>query len=156
MAHPKTPDEFAARLRKHADGSRFAKSLKMLKKDGFQLFSKVDEEQVVGVVRSQTDHTLIYGCRLGSDGSFACCTQNLNHCGGLRGQPCKHILLLLMGLAHAEVLNPEVVWPWVLKSKKKSPELDKESMADVFLMHAQPEAVDWRPTETLPEDFLAY
>ena len=44
-AHPKTPDEFAARLRKHADGSRFAKSLKMLKKDGFQLFSKVDEEQ---------------------------------------------------------------------------------------------------------------
>ena len=153
---PATVDEFVAGLSGAVDASRFAKALKMLRAERFQLFSKVDDGQVVGVVRSQTDSSLFYACRLGSDGTFACCTQNLNHCGGLRGKPCKHLLLLLIGLARGGAFAPAAVWPWVEASKARRPVLDKDAMADVFLQHAQPEAVDWRPLETVPEDFLAY
>ncbi len=149
-------DAFVTKLSKTVDASRFSKALKMLQADRFNLFSKVDDEEVMGVVRSQTDAKLHYACRLGSDGSFACCTQNLNHCGGLRGKPCKHLLLLLIGLAQGGAFAPEAVWPWVEASKQKKPVLDKDAMADVFLQHAKPEAVDWRPMETVPEDFLAW
>lgn len=140
------------------DGARLDKALSMLKADRFHLYGDVGSGQVVGVVKSQSDASLVYGCRLAEDGSFSCCTQNLNTCGGLRGQICKHILVLVVGLVQAEELDPAKTDAWIEASLDQKQTLDKDAMAEVFLRYKGAEAgdVDWRPTETIPEDFYTY
>lgn len=151
-------EHFMARLNEITDSSRLSKSLKMLKADAFQLFSEVTDDAMIGVVKSQTDAKLVYSCKLNSDGEFTCCTQNLNSCGGLRGAICKHILVLVVGLAKSGALDPAVVDEWVNGSKQKNPSLDKDQMGEILLKYKGAEAgeIDWRPTETVPEDFFAF
>ncbi len=151
-------DEFMARLRQITDASRLAKSLKMLKAESFQLFSEVADDSVTGVVKSQTDNDLVYSCKLNADGEFTCCTQNLNPCGGLRGAVCKHILVLVVGLTKGGQLDATLVDRWVNSSKQKNPTLDKDQMSEILLRYKGAEAgeIDWRPTETVPEDYFAF
>jgi uncharacterized protein YjbI with pentapeptide repeats len=139
------------------DPARLAKALKMLQADRFRLFADLDENSLIGVVKSQTDKDLVYSCRLASDGSFGCCTQNLRPCGGLGGLLCKHLLVLLIGLTKASTLDPATAQQWVEASRKKQPSLDKDRMSETFLKYKGAEAgeVDWRPAETLPEDYYA-
>jgi len=149
---------FMDALHKNVDPKRLKKALKMLKADRFELFSDVGGDHVVGVIKSQTDESLVYAATLTSSGGFACCTQNLNSCGGLRGALCKHILVLIIGLTSSGSLDANAVNLWVEKSKLQYPELDKDSMSEVFLRYKGAEAgeVDWRPTETTPEDYYAF
>ena len=155
---PATFDAFFEALRGKVDKARLDKAMKMLKADSFQLFSDVDKDALIGVVKSQTDAKLIYSCRLGADGSFSCCTQNINACGGLRGALCKHLLVLIVGLSKAGELKPGVVDDWVDLSQAQAPALDKDLMSETFLRYKGAEAgeLDWRPTETVPEDFYAF
>jgi len=155
------PIDFAAfmqQLEEECDASRLKKALKMLKADRFQLFAQVAGDSVTGVVKSQTDSKLVYACRLDAEGTFACCTQNLNTCGGLRGALCKHLLVLIVGLTKEAELDPTTVNTWVAASGLQSPELDKDLMSEVFLKYKGAEAgeIDWRPTETVPEDYYAF
>jgi hypothetical protein len=158
-AKAKTIDlgDFLSRLEKSTDASRMDKVTKMLRADRFQLFADVSDAQVVGIVKSQTDTELFYSARLASDGSFACCTQNLNVCGGLRGALCKHILVLIIGLAQAGRIEAATIHDWANKSRDKKPVLDRELMGETFIRYkgAQAGEVDWRPTETIPEDYYA-
>jgi len=149
---------FLDSLEKNVDDSRLKKSYKMLKADRFQLFVRQDNEQLVGVVKSQSNPDLVYSCRLGHDGSFACCTQNLNPCGGLRGALCKHLLVLIIGMANSGDLDLKESLAAVKASRKTKPLLDKEAMGTILLEYKGAEAgeVDWRPTETIPEDYYAY
>jgi hypothetical protein len=158
-SRPKPTDfaGFLRRLERATDKAKLDKALAMLKADRFRLFARVDGDQVVGVVKSQSDPTLVYSCRLGADGKYACCTQNLNVCGGLRGSPCKHLLVLVLGLTHAGDLDPATAHDWTLSSRGQKPALDKDAMTETLLRYKGAEAgeVDWRPTETIPEDFYA-
>ena len=47
---------------------------------------------------------------------------------------------------------------WVAASKLQKPQLDKDQMSEVFLKYKGAEAgeIDWRPTETVPEDYYAF
>jgi uncharacterized protein YjbI with pentapeptide repeats len=148
---------FLERLRGTVDWGRLANALQMLKAERFQLFAEVSPEALVGIVRSQSSDTRLYSCRLAADGSFSCCTQNLLPCGGLRGAVCKHLLVLIVGLAKAGRVEPGVVDAWVRASRAKGPVLDKDVMTETFLRYKGAEAgeIDWRPTETLPEDYYA-
>ena len=83
------------KLTANTDASRMQKVTKMLRADRFQLFAEVTDDHLTGVVKSQTDGDLVYACRLSKSGEFFCCTQNLKHCGGLRGALCKHLLVLI-------------------------------------------------------------
>lgn len=150
--------DFLTVIQDDFDSGRVSKALSMLKAESFKLFSEQNENGLLGVVRSQTDADLVYACRLKSDGTFSCCTQNLNTCGGLRGALCKHILVLVIGLANAGELSPKEAAQRVIASKKESPKLDKDSMTGIFLKYkgAQSGEVDWRPTETIPEDYYAF
>ncbi len=157
---PRTPldfDTFMARLASHTEAGRLSKALAMLKAERFQLFADMTPESLVGVVKSQTDKELVYSCRLAADGSFACCTQNLNPCGGLRGALCKHLLVLVIGLTKAGRLDRASIDHWVQSSASQKPALDKDVMSETFLKYKGAEAgeVDWRPTETIPEDYYA-
>jgi uncharacterized protein YjbI with pentapeptide repeats len=150
-------DTFMQNLEASADPAKLAKALAMLKADRFQLYAQVTPKELVGVVKSQTDAELVYSCRLCADGSYGCCTQNLNICGGLRGSLCKHLLVLLVGLGKAGQLDPTAVNQWVEASHGQKPVLDKDAMSQTLLRYKGAEAgeVDWRPTETLPEDYYA-
>lgn len=140
------------------DSARLSKALAMLKSEGFQLFHEVASDAIAGVVRSQSGNDLVYACRLAANGDVSCCTQNLNVCGGLRGEACKHLLVLLIGLARAGAVDAATVDSWLAAGLQRKPVLDRELMAEVFLRYhgATAGELDWRPTTTLPEDFLAY
>jgi hypothetical protein len=151
-------ETFVDHLLNSFDRDRLKKSLKMLKSEKFQLFSEVGETFVAGIVKSQTDPDLVYSCRLTSEGQFSCCTQNLFACGGLRGALCKHLLVLLIGLAKANELDPTKTFQWVIQSQAQKPLLDREVAGEILLRYKGSEAgdIDWRPTETMPEDYYAY
>jgi len=152
--------DFAAfydRLPGVAEAGRIANAVEMLKADTFSLFAETTDEQVVGVVRSQSTPDRVYACRLTSAGQFECGTQNLRPCGGLRGAVCKHLLVLLLGMAKADALDPGTALLWLQASRRHRPAFDKEAMTATFLKYKGVEAgtVDWRPTETVPEDYYA-
>lgn len=146
-------------LEETIDSSKLEKALSMLKKDRFQLFSEYTKEGLSGIVKSQTDAELFYSCTLDQDGNYSCCTQNLNVCGGLKGSLCKHLLVLVVGLVKAGVLSADSVAKWSAASALSKPaKIDKDLMAGLFLKYKGAEAgeVDWRPTETVPEDYYAF
>src|SRR5947209_7348600 len=118
------------RLTANTDSARLSKALAMLKAERFQLFTQVTDDAFVGVVKSQTDPDLVYSCRLAADGSFACCTQNLRPCGGLRGALCKHLLVLIVGLTRAGQVDPAKVEEWVRASQKNKPVHDADRMSE--------------------------
>ncbi len=151
-------DEFIFNLRFQLEDGRMDKALRILKKNKFQLFSEVSDKGVIGIVRSQTDEKLVYGCTLTSDGSYTCCTQNFKLCGGLKGAVCKHILVLIIGLAKANQLNLTEAIKWTVASLDHKTKLNKPAIAKVFLKYQGVEAgdIDWRPTETMPEDYYSY
>lgn len=150
-------DTFLKDLGAKVESARMDKAGSMLKAERFQLFAEVKDTGIVGIVKSQSSGDLVYSCRLNSDGAFGCCTQNLRPCGGLRGALCKHLLVLIVGLAKAGQLDPATVNLWVDLSTSHKPAIDEEAMSATFLRYKGAESgeLDWRPTETIPEDFYA-
>ena len=148
---------FLTQLKQVTDPAKLSKAGAMLKAERFKLYAKVQPDHLVGVVKSQTDPDLVYSCRLGSDGKYSCGTQNVRACGGLQGSPCKHLLVLIVGLAKAGELDPTKAHDWTQATRGKKPEFDKDSLTQTFLTYKGAEAgeIDWRPTETIPEDFYA-
>jgi hypothetical protein len=45
---------------------------------------------------------------------------------------------------------------WCLCSTMLTPQLDKEALAQLFFKWKSADSIDWRPTETIPEDYYAY
>lgn len=148
---------FLKALEVRIEKPKIDKATKMLKASRFKLFNDVTDQYVSGVVKSQNDPDLFYACRIAEDGQYSCCTQNLNVCGGLRGSICKHQLVLIIGLVQAGELDPTTIDGWIAKTHTTKPELDKEIMGEIFIKYKGAEAgeVDWRPTETVPEDYYA-
>jgi uncharacterized protein YjbI with pentapeptide repeats len=148
---------FLKALEVRAEKAKIDKATAMLKAEKFQLFNDITDAHMGGVVKSQTDPDLVYACRVDANGQYACCTQNLNICGGLRGSICKHLLVLIIGLVKAGELDPSTIDGWVAKTRSNKPELNKETMGEIFIRYKGAEAgeVDWRPTETVPEDYYA-
>jgi hypothetical protein len=158
---PPTPvnrDQFLRQLEKKVDPGRLGRALDMLRADRFHLFSQLDENSLVGVVKSQREPDLVYSCSLDSAGNFSCCNQSLEVCMGLRGALCKHIMVLLVGLVRASHLDHNTALDWVEASLTKRNYLDPDRASTVFLRYKGAEAgeIDWRPTETIPEDFYAF
>ncbi|NOQ63707.1 MAG: hypothetical protein GQ582_04280 [Methyloprofundus sp.] len=151
-------EDFMQALVDTVEASRLDKALKMLKKSSFDLYTQVNEEGITGVIKSQSDSELVYSCHLSSAGKFCCCTQNLNTCGGLRGKPCKHLLVLIIGLAKNQEIDPRTMYQWLDNSRDFKPELDHELMSEVLLRYkgAQAGELDWRPSETVPEDYYLF
>jgi uncharacterized protein YjbI with pentapeptide repeats len=148
---------FMAGLRQKVDSGRLTNALTMLKAERFQLFALVEAHQLVGIIKSQRAAERLYSCRLAGDGTFSCCTQNLRECGGLQGRICKHLLVLLVGLVKSGQADAALVDRWITVSLKQRPVLDKDTMSATFLRYKGAEAgeIDWRPTETIPEDYYA-
>ncbi|MBX9694000.1 MAG: pentapeptide repeat-containing protein [Cyanobacteria bacterium] len=153
-----TVEELIDRLSRSLDSSKMEKAMKMLKKDSFQLYSELDYNKISGIVRSQTDEELVYACSLDEDGNYCCCTQNLKSCGGLKGSICKHLLVLLVGLAKSGAIDCHQAACWSIASSALRAKLNRENMAALFIKFQGALAgdIDWRPTETMPEDYYSF
>jgi hypothetical protein len=149
-----------ARLHAVIDPARMKRTLDMLKAGRNQLFAEVEPALVRGVVRSQKEQDLVYSCVLTEDGTYACCTPDVEPCMGLRGEPCKHILVLLIGLVRAGQLDPTTADRWATAAAARNHRWNKATknhVSDTLLRYKGVQAgeIDWRPTETIPEDFYA-
>ncbi len=151
-------ENFITALRPFTEPARINKAVKMLKGARFELYTQLNDDELVGVISSQTDSSLVYSCRLDHAGQFSCCTQNLNACGGLRSKPCKHILVLMIGLVTTHEIDPSTALKWMKNTRKIKPILDKDKNSETLLRYKGVEAgeIDWRPTETTPEDYYLY
>jgi hypothetical protein len=157
-----TWEEFAAQVEGVTDGAKLSKARQMLKAEKFQLYAEVHPGEVCGIVRSQSSGSRVYDCRLADTGKYSCCTQNLITCVVSRGSPCKHLLVLVVGLVKTGQLDPATALEWLRLAGKMGRTADgfkpdKDVVAAAFLKYKGAEAgeVDWRPTETIPEDFYA-
>jgi hypothetical protein len=149
-----------ARLNETIDPNRMKRTLDMLRSGKNQIFSEVEPALVRGIVRSQREPDLVYSCVLTAEGVYSCCTPDLNLCMGLRGEPCKHLLVLLIGLARAGALDAATADRWVAAAAGKNHKWNKTTrnhVSDTLLKYkgVQTGEVDWRPTETIPEDYYA-
>ena len=148
---------FVNQLSGFMDQKRMGRALDMLRSDRFKLFSNHDAEHLVGVVRSQTGAGSVYASWLKPDGTYGCAEPSLSACMGLQGAVCKHLLVLVIGLVRTGQISPDQALQWLSTASRKGPKVDTKLCAQTFVQYKGVEAgtVDWRPTETIPEDFYA-
>ena len=142
------------RLRNTVDHKKIDRAIKMLKKESYDLYADISDTKVSGIVKSQTSSGY-YAPWIAADGKYSCYDDEMYQCMGLQGKVCKHILVLLLGLTRNEELDMEQAFEWTAKAKPKSPSDDEDESAAALLRYKGVKAgeVDWRPTETMPEDF---
>jgi hypothetical protein len=156
--------EFVVALPGLTDTKRIARALDMLRTQRMQLYTDVADDHVAGIVRSQTGFSSYYSTRLSADGRYSCCDSGLDWCMGMQGRPCKHLLVLLLGLVQSGELPVANAKTWLANTKQpkgrraSAGENIQQLLADTILRYKAAEAgeVDWRPTETVPEDYYAY
>ena len=149
---------FVGNLYAVADERKVQRALKMLQKERFQIFSKAHQDRVIGVIQSQTGRGTVYSPWIKQEGLYGCSTPELDDCMGLQGSMCKHLLVLLLGLVRADELDAEQTFQWIKNVGRKKPSSDAEWATEALLEYKGVQAgeVDWRPTETVPEDFHAF
>jgi len=148
---------FLGQLYGHVNEAKLGRALAMLRADRHELFSSIEDARLVGVVKSQSGSGSVYASWLSPGGGYGCTTPDLTPCMGLQGTPCKHLLVLVVGLARAGELSRAMALEWMKATRGKSPRDDEELCAETFVRYKGAEAgeIDWRPTETIPEDFYA-
>jgi hypothetical protein len=148
---------FLGQLYGHVDHKKLGRALDMLRTDRFSLYARLDDAHLVGVVRSQSGSGSVYASWLTSAGHYGCATPDLDDCMGLQGSVCKHLLVLVVGLARTGQLAMPQALQWIHAAGAKNPRKNVELCAETFLQYKGAEAgeLDWRPTETIPEDFYA-
>ncbi|HEU0031456.1 MAG TPA: hypothetical protein VFQ53_12545 [Kofleriaceae bacterium] len=136
---------------------KLGRALDMLRKESFKLYTHLDDKRLVGVVRSQSGSGSVYASWLTPEGRYGCAQPDLEECMGLQGTTCKHLLVLVVGLARTGQMPLAQALAWIRAAHRKSPQEDDELCAETFIQYKGAEAgeVDWRPTETIPEDFYA-
>lgn len=149
--------EFLKRLKEATARTRLRTVFSMLRRKSFDLFHEVDENGLRGIVRSHRDRSPVYSCYLTPSGKYGCLATSSRPCGGLYGAPCKHLLVLIISLVKTGRADGRLAADWLEATRKKKPVHDKDRMCDVFLKYkgAQAGEIDWRPTETIPEDYHA-
>ncbi|MEM6470012.1 MAG: hypothetical protein AAF802_10695 [Planctomycetota bacterium] len=137
------------------DKKKIQRAMKMLQSSSFQLYSILDDQHLVGIVRSQTRDDTTYVPYVDASGRYGCVTTDLDECMGLQGSPCKHLMVLVMGLVRSGEFDAGQAWSWIRKIGKQKPKADPEFTTEILLQYKGVEAgeVDWRPTETTPEDY---
>src|SRR5262249_18298431 len=140
---------FVNQLYGNVDQGKLGRALDMLRKDRFQLYTKLDDDRLVGVVRSQSGSGSVYASWLTREGRYRCSQPSLEDCMGLQGSTCKHLLVLVVGLARTGGMPMAQALAWVRSAGAKGPGKDAELASETFIQYKGAEAgeVDWRPTE---------
>ena len=148
---------FMGQLYGYVEEKKLGRAMTMLREDRLHLYSTIDEDRLVGVVKSQSMEGTVYASWLTSAGAYNCTDPNLDACGGLMGRPCKHLLVLVVGLARTKQLPIVHALAWLRAAHSRGPRADTTICAETLIQYKGAAAgeIDWRPTETIPEDFYA-
>jgi uncharacterized protein YjbI with pentapeptide repeats len=119
------------------------------------LWSEGDEDGVRGVVPESAKSTTFRACRLTSAGAHECCKQDFTLCTDAGKGMCQHVLVLLLDLARRERIALADALRWARLSLAHDRSADPEILARVFASYAESTQTDYRPNETLPEDYYA-
>lgn len=152
-------EDFVALIKGRFETKCMNDAIKMLKKDRYQLFSHIEKTYLLGVIKSEKDPDVVYGCMLAESGEFVCGFEDLSLCDGSKhNEICKHILVLALGLARAKKLDLGTTARWIFAGKNPRKRGGKDPLAEVFLNYTLSDRseIDWRPTETMPEDYYAF
>lgn len=148
---------FVGQLYGLVDRGKLGRALDMLRKDRFQLYARLDDARLVGVVRSQRGTGSVYASWIDAAGRYGCAQPDLEDCMGLQGSVCKHLMVLVVGLARSGELPRADALAWMRRARDEPPLRDDALCAEIFVQYKGAEAgeLDWRPTVTIPEDFYA-
>ncbi len=148
---------FLSQLYGHVDQKKLGRALDMLREQRFELYTKIEDDHLIGVVRSQSDSSSVYASWVTHEGRFGCSQTSLEDCMGLQGTTCKHLLVLVVGLARTNQLPMQRALDWMRASHARGPVSNTTLTAETFIQYKGATAgeIDWRPTETIPEDFYA-
>jgi uncharacterized protein YjbI with pentapeptide repeats len=139
----------------HDLGSPEADALFVLAEHGYGvLATEVQAWRVSGVLSEPGNSDRLYCCRLTSEGNFVCGTDKLVLCGRRRRGYCGHLALLLLTLVQRGQLDPLTALDWLHRGYSPQPRPDRPTLAAI-LTRFTPTSPDYRPTETLPEDYYA-
>lgn len=119
------------------------------------LWAQVTEDGLRGVVPEAANATTFRACHLSSAGAHQCGTQNFTLCEDAAKGLCKHLVALLLDLAKTERLPLGDAARWARLSLAHEGQLDKNLLAAIFAQYADSTQSDYRPNETLPEDYYA-
>jgi hypothetical protein len=150
------------KLQRSIDPRRLQKALQMLKASSVSLYNEHDTVSASGVIQSQTGTSSAYACTIDHKGVYSCCDDNLDACWGMQGGGvCKHSLVLLLGLVNNNVLDASTAFHWISQTNHQSPSSSKstdDNLAKTWLRYKGAKAgkLDWRPMETIPEDYYAF
>ncbi|MBF0103172.1 MAG: hypothetical protein HQK77_19910 [Desulfobacterales bacterium] len=144
-------------LRNVLDPKRIERALQMLQKESYHLYTDIKDDFVGGIVKSQTNPDLQYSCFMSEHGEYTCYDNDLNQCMGLQGKVCKHIIVLLLGMSQSGGMKPENAYHWAKNCYRKKPKNNDHISSEMLLRYksAQLGEIDWRPIETIPEDYYA-
>lgn len=113
----------------------------------------------MGIVRSQRSDD-VYACHLDAKGVFSCRLMDLTSCQGQGGDPgackaCKHLVVLILGLVRQGLLPSSDAERWIAAAATKGISRDKATAAEAILRYRATLAgeLDWRPIESIPEDY---
>jgi hypothetical protein len=145
----------AVQLRSLTDAKKVERAIQMLKKEALQLYAQPTEESLGGIVRSQRQADAFYACWIQKDGQYSCYDGDLEQCMGLSNDLCKHLVVLLVGLAAQRGFAARTAYEWASAAAKRLPVDEESRSAELILRYkgAQAGEIDWRPTETVPEDY---
>lgn len=150
------------KLQRTINPNRLQKALVMLKTSAFDLYNEHDAISATGIIQSQTGTSSAYACTIDDKGVYSCCDDNLDACWGMQGGGvCKHNLVLLLGLVNNNALDASTVFNWITKTNLVGPSSSKsteDNLAKTWLRYKGVKAgkLDWRPMETIPEDYYAF
>lgn len=118
-----------AQLDRATGDGRMLNAMRMLKSGRSPLFAEADDDRLTGVVTGQTEPSPLFACMIDRSGGYMCCTHNLHVCGGLRGKPCKHLLVVMLWLVQSGRADAKVLSEWARRAAGKKPQLDRDAMA---------------------------
>ena len=145
-------------LRTVANPRKVDRAIQMLKTASYNIYADVSDKKVAGIVNSQSGGGYYYAPWIKKNGQYSCCDEDLDACMGLQGSICKHTLVLLLGLAKKGEIELQQAFDWAAAAMNKSPVENEDESATMILRYkgVKTGEVDWRPTETMPEDFYIF
>ncbi|MBX9721825.1 MAG: pentapeptide repeat-containing protein [Candidatus Obscuribacterales bacterium] len=151
-------DEFIESLRLHVNQNQLESALKTLKTEVLQLFFERRATSMVCVLNNSRHSRVAHVCTLSKEGTYSCCTQDLNACRGLKGYICKHLLGLSIALTKTGELGLTDTLRWILACKLQKPKLEREFCAEVLLKYKGSAASEenWTRVETRPDEYISY
>jgi len=119
------------------------------------LWAEADADRAHAVVPAAVGATTFLACRITSAGRFQCATPDLTPCPDAADGVCRHVVCLVLSLVQRERLSAEDAARWLQRSLAHDVGLDRDALGEIFARYAETIQADYRPNETLPEDYYA-